>query len=36
MCRADAQREGYVIVKEYIDEYISGKSSKLMKSFMIC
>lgn len=33
MCRRDAEREGYTIVKEYIDEYISGKSSKLMKDF---
>jgi site-specific DNA recombinase len=33
LCRADAEREGYIIVKEYIDQYVSGKSSKLMVSF---
>src|SRR5690554_555620 len=33
MCRRDAEREGYTVVKEYIDEYVSGKSSKLMVNF---
>ena len=33
MCRRDAEREGYKVVKEYIDEYISGKTSKYMLSF---
>ncbi len=33
MCRADAEREGYTVTKEYVDQYISGKSSKLMVSF---
>lgn len=33
MCRAEALREGFEIVGEYIDEYVSGRSSKLMKSF---
>jgi site-specific DNA recombinase len=33
LCREDALREGYAVVKEYIDEYISGKSSKFMPNF---
>lgn len=33
VCRADAEKEEYTIFKEYIDEYISGKSSKEMPAF---
>jgi site-specific DNA recombinase len=33
MCRIDAEREGNNIIEEYIDEYVSGKSSKEMPSF---
>lgn len=33
MCREDANREGYTIFKEYIDEYVSGKDSKFMINF---
>jgi len=33
ICRADAARDGYNITEEYIDEYVSGKSSKLMTNF---
>lgn len=33
MCRGDAEREGYSVYREYIDEYVSGKSSKLMVDF---
>jgi len=33
MCRADAEYEGNQIIKEYIDQYVSGKSSKNMPSF---
>lgn len=33
VCRADAYREGHTITKEYIDEYVSGKSSKFMPNF---
>ncbi len=33
MCRRDAEREGYTVFKEYIDQYISGKDAKHMTSF---
>jgi DNA invertase Pin-like site-specific DNA recombinase len=33
ICREDSKKEGYTVVKEYIDEYVSGKSSKFMPSF---
>lgn len=33
MCHRDAENEGYTVYKEYIDEYVSGKSSKFMPSF---
>jgi site-specific DNA recombinase len=33
VCRADAEREGCAITKEYIDQYVSGKDSKYMTSF---
>lgn len=33
MCRKDALHEGNEIIEEYIDEYVSGKSSKEMPAF---
>jgi DNA invertase Pin-like site-specific DNA recombinase len=33
VCRTDAEREGDEILEEYIDEYVSGKSSKFMPNF---
>ena len=33
LCRNDAEKEGFEVVKEYIDEYVSGKSSKTMPNF---
>ena len=33
LCRSDAEREQYDIVEEYVDEYVSGKSSKFMPNF---
>lgn len=33
LCRADANHEGNEITKEYIDQYVSGKSSKEMPAF---
>ena len=33
MCNKDAEHEGYTVYKEYVDEYVSGKSSKFMVSF---
>lgn len=33
MCNKDAEHEGYTVYKEYVDEYVSGKSSKLMTAF---
>ncbi len=33
ICRRNAENEGYTVIKEYVDEYISGKDSKQMKSF---
>lgn len=33
VCKSDAEREGNPIVAMYIDEYVSGKSSKTMPEF---
>jgi site-specific DNA recombinase len=33
LCRSDAIYEGYEVIKEYTDEYISGKSTKFMPNF---
>jgi putative DNA-invertase from lambdoid prophage Rac len=33
VCRIDADREEYKIFREYVDEYVSGKSSKNMPAF---
>lgn len=33
LCRNDAMMEGYEVVCEYIDEYVSGKSTKTMPNF---
>lgn len=33
LCRTDAAREGFEVFKEYVDEYVSGKSSKSMPNF---
>jgi len=35
MCRKDAEREGYTVYKEYIDEYVSGKDAKQMTNFQM-
>lgn len=33
MCKEDAEREGYTVVATYVDQYISGKSSKTLPDF---
>lgn len=33
MCRKDAEHEGNEIIEEYIDQYVSGKTSKHMIAF---
>lgn len=33
ICKRDAEHEGNTIIKEYVDEYISGKSSTDMPAF---
>jgi site-specific DNA recombinase len=33
MCRNASNQEGNIIVKEYVDQYVSGKSSKNMPEF---
>ena len=33
LCRMDAGREEFEVIREYVDEYVSGKSSKTMPNF---
>lgn len=35
MCRRDAEHEGNIIIKEYVDEYVTGKSVSFMKNFKL-
>lgn len=35
MCRKDAEREGYTVYSEYIDQYVSGKDAKQMTEFQM-